>query len=145
MGQKVSRAVPPALEKLQRRFDAWRSAGRKGRRIPEELWASATGLAREVGITRVARTLGLDYVTLKRRLIRIAPPQASTSPTVAGPARASHAAGATFVELAVDPVARIPQCVVEFEGVRGKFTLRVAGYNPVDIVALAEALSRPER
>jgi hypothetical protein len=145
MGQKVSRAVAPALEKLQRRFAAWRSTGRKGRRIPEELWESATGLAREVGIHRVARTLGLDYISLKRRLVSSDLSQTKTSPTEAGPGRVSPAAGADFVELAVAPMARIPQCVVEFEGVRGKFTLRVGGDNAVDIVALAEALSRSER
>ena len=145
MGEKLSRATAPALEELQRRFNAWRSTGRKGRRIPEELWASATGLAREFGINRVARTLGLDYVSVKRRLVSSDPPQAKISPSEAGRGGASPVAGAEFVELAVAPMARIPQCVVEFEGVRGKFTLRVSGYNATDIVALAEALSRPER
>ena len=143
MGQKLSRAA--ALQELQRRFDAWRSTGRKGRRIPEELWASATGLAREFGVNRVARTLGLDYVSVKRRLVSSNLSQTKTSPTKAGRGGASPVAGAEFVELAVAPMARIPQCVLEFEGVRGKFTLRVGGYDAVDIVALAEALSRPER
>ncbi len=145
MGQQVSRTVAPALEELQRRFDAWRSTGRKGRRIPEELWASATGLAREFGINRVARTLGLDYVSVKRRLVSSDLSQAKTSPTEVGISSVSPAASAAFVELAVEPVARIPQCVVEYEGGRGKFTLRLGGYDAVDIVALAEALSRPER
>ena len=145
MGQKLSRAAAPALEELQRRFDAWRSTGRKGRRIPEDLWASVTGLAQEYGVNRVARTLGLDYVSVKRRLVSSDYPQAKTASTETGIGRASPAAGADFVELAVAPMARIPQCVVEFEGVRGKFTLRVGGYNAVDIVALAEALSRSER
>ncbi len=145
MGQQVSRTVAPALEELRRRFDAWRSTGRKGRRIPEELWAAATGLAQEYGVNRVARTLGLDYVSVKRRLDSSNSPQAKTSPTEAQAGRASPAAGARFIELAVEPMARLPQCVVEFEGVRGKFTLRVGGYNAADIVALAEALSRPQR
>ncbi len=145
MGQKISRVAAPRLEELQRRFDAWRSTGRKGRRIPEELWASATRLAREFGINRVARTLGLDYVSVKRRLVSSDLSQAKTSQTETGISSASYAAGADFVELAVAPMAGLPQCVVEYEGVRGKFTLRVGGYNAADIVALAEALSRPER
>jgi len=45
----------------------------------------------------------------------------------------------------MDAVTRTSECVVEFEGARGKFTLRLAGHNPADVVALAEALSRPER
>jgi len=40
-------------------------------------------LAREYGINRVARTLGLDYVTLKFRLLSSDTAQAKTSPTVA--------------------------------------------------------------
>ena len=143
MGQKLSRAQ--ALEELQRRFDAWRSTGRKGRRIPEELWASAISLARDYGIARVARTLGLDYVSVKRRLVSSDLSQTKASPSETGIRSTSPAAGAAFVELAVEPIARLPQCVVEFEGVRGKFTLRVGGYNAADIVALAEALSRPQR
>ncbi len=145
MGQQVSRTEAPALEELQRCFDAWRSTGRKGRRISEELWASAIGLARDYGVARVARTLSLDYVSVKRRLDRSDSPQAKTSSGEVGMSSASPAAGAGFIELAVEPMARLPQCVVEFEGVRGKFTLRVGGYNAADIVALAEALSRPER
>ena len=45
----------------------------------------------------------------------------------------------------MDTVTRIAECVVEFEGARGKFTLRLAGHNLADVVALAEALSRPEQ
>ncbi len=63
-------------------------------------------------------------------------PQTKSSPTTAEP---------TFVELAMGTVTRIAECVVEFEGARGKFTLRLAGHNPADVVALAEALSRPEQ
>ncbi len=39
-------------------------------------------------------------------------------------------------------VALTPECLIEFEGVRGKLTLRLAGHQSADIVALAEALSR---
>ncbi len=63
-------------------------------------------------------------------------PRTKSSPTTAEP---------TFVEFAMDTVTRTPECVIEFEGVRGKFTLRLAGHNPADVVALAEALSRPEQ
>jgi len=37
-------------------------------RIPERLWAAAVELAREAGVSRVARALRLDYYSLKRRL-----------------------------------------------------------------------------
>ena len=98
----------------------------------------ATLAAKELGVNPVSRAIGLDYTRLKRRVARSdgVSPQTKTSPTTIGP---------TFVELAMDTVTRIAECVVEFEGARGKFTLRLAGHNPADVVALAEVLSRPER
>ncbi|MBD3855651.1 MAG: hypothetical protein IFK92_03805 [Acidobacteria bacterium] len=138
MGQKISHPVAPVLEEAQRRFASWRSTGRKGRRIPEELWQAATLAAGELGVNPVSRAIGLDYMRLKRRVTGSdgVSPQTKSSPTTAEP---------TFVELAMDTVTRIAECVVEFEGARGKFTLRLAGHNPADVAALAEALSRPER
>ena len=136
MGQRVSAPVSPVLEELQRRFATWRSTGRKGRRIPEALWEAATAAARELGVNRVSRAAGLDYTRLKRRVLGDDAPQAETSPTATGP---------VFVELPTDSVAELAQCVVEFEGARGRFTIRLAGHNPAAVVALAEALSRPER
>ncbi len=134
MGQKVSHPVAPMLEEAQRRFTVWRSNGRKGQRIPEELWQLATAAARELGVNPVSRAIGLDYVRLKRRLDRSDTRQSKTSPTVAG---------ATFVEFPMNTVARTPECIIEFEGVRGKFTLRLASHQPTDVAALVEALPRP--
>jgi hypothetical protein len=138
MGQKISHPVAPVLEEAQRRFASWRSTGHKGRRIPEELWQTATLAARELGINPVSRAIGLDYMRLKRRVAGSdgVSPQTKSSPTTTEP---------TFVELAMDTVTRMAECVVEFEGARGKFTLRLAGHNPADVVALAEVLSRSER
>ena len=135
MGQIVSRPVAPVLEEAQRRFASWRSTGRKGRRIPEELWQAATLAARELGVNPVSRAIGLDYMRLKRRVARSngVGPQTMTSPTADRP---------TFIELPMD-VSRTPECVIEFEGMRGKFTLRLTGHQPADVAALAEALSRP--
>ena len=137
MGQRVSQPASPVLEELQRRFASWRSTGHKGERIPEALWEAAAVAAGELGINRVSRAIGLDYTRLKRRVARGGAPQVKTStPTATGP---------VFVELPLESVAQRPECVVEFEGVRGRFTIRLAGHNPAAVVALAEALSRPER
>jgi hypothetical protein len=128
--------VAPKLEELQRRFEAWRRTGRKGRRIPEALWGAATELARELGVHRVARALALDYTTLKGRVVGRVAAKAKASSSVVEPA---------FVELAVEAVARTPQSVVEFEGQCGKLTIRLTGHSPVDVVALVEALGRAGR
>ncbi len=135
MEREASQNVAPALEELRRQFDAWRREGRPGRHIPEALWNSAAALAREMGVNPVVRALHLDYGRLKRRVTGQVASKRQASPTPAEP---------TFVELAVDAVSRRPDCVVEFEGRRGKVTMRLAGHDPVAIVALAEALSRAE-
>ncbi len=134
MGQKVSHPVAPVLGEAQRRFTAWRSNGCKGQRIPEDLWQLATAAAKELGVNPVSRAIGLDYVRLKRRLDRSDSRQSKTPPSVAG---------ATFVEFPMNPVARTPECVIEFEGLRGKFTLRLIGHQPADVLALVETLSKP--
>ncbi len=47
------------------------------------------------------------------------------------------------IDLAMEAITRAPECVIEFEGMRGRFTMRLSGHNSADIAALAEALSRP--
>ena len=133
-----------SLEKVEHRFTAWRNAKRKGEQIPEELWSSATELAREIGINRVANVLHLDYTKLKHRVNGPVASKTNTALTAAGPASAPHADRPAFVEFAVEAVSRRPESVVEFEGRCGKITIRLAEHNPAEIVALVEALSRAE-
>ena len=38
-------------------------------RIPDNLWDLAVGAAREVGVNRAARALGLEYYALKKRVV----------------------------------------------------------------------------
>jgi hypothetical protein len=91
MVQKDSQTVVPSLEKVQHRFTAWRDAKRKGERIPKELWSSATELAREIGINRVANALHLDYTKLKHRVNGHVASKTNTTLTTTGPASAAHA------------------------------------------------------
>ncbi len=144
MVQKDSQTEVASLEKVQHRFTAWRNAKRQGERIPEELWSSATELAREIGINRVANALHLDYTKLKHRVNEPVASKTNTTLTTAGPGSAPHADRPAFVEFAVEAVSRRPESVVEFEGRCGKITIRLAEHNPAEIVALVEALSRAE-
>ncbi len=132
MGRKIQQTMLPALKDLQQRFSAWREAGRSGRRIPEELWQTATELARQLGVNPVSKAIGLDYAGLKRRLV-------GNDPT------AAPIATSAFIELAVDNVSRTPACMIEFEGRRGKLTIQLNQYNPTEVLALAKALVRTER
>lgn len=60
--------LPLALSAVRRQFDQWRSRHRKHTRLPKELWRQAAALAREHGLNKTARALGLDYYSLKKHL-----------------------------------------------------------------------------
>jgi len=59
---------------LRHRIEAWRSTctGPQGR-MPERLWREAVLLAGEHGLERVASSLGLNRLALKRRLGTLEP------------------------------------------------------------------------
>ena len=64
--EKMSRE-PVGLEALRDQVEAWRGARPRTRSMPEALWSEAVLMARELGVYRVARTLRLNFDTLKRR------------------------------------------------------------------------------
>ena len=55
------------LSQLRRRIERWRGTRVKRSPMPPELWTAATELARELGVYRVARELGVGYGSLKER------------------------------------------------------------------------------
>lgn len=55
------------LEALLDQIEGWRRMRPRPRAMPEPLWNEAAALARELGVYRVARALGLNFETLKRR------------------------------------------------------------------------------
>ena len=61
-------AEPARVAAVRRRFEFWRSTRQGRARIPERLWKSAARLAATYGLCRTARTLGLDYNALKKRV-----------------------------------------------------------------------------
>jgi hypothetical protein len=62
-----SRGTPglARLTQLRRRIEWWRRTRVKRSPMPPELWIAATELARELGVYRVARELGVGYESLK--------------------------------------------------------------------------------
>jgi hypothetical protein len=98
-----------ALEDVERGFRQWREGHKTGTRIPPQLWAAAAELAREHGVSRIAKKLGLDFGSLKMRMEGVA-----------------GAAGATaeprFVEVFAAPAASaevMRECVIELENEHG--------------------------
>jgi len=83
MNTREQTTLPLALSRARRQFDQWRSRHRKHTRLPEELWRLAAAVAREHGLNKTARTLGLKYYSLKKHLDEMTAEQAI--PTKAEP------------------------------------------------------------
>jgi hypothetical protein len=122
-------AMPARLEAGRRRFEQWRRA-RKGRsRIPERLWTSAVRLAEAYGLCRTARTLGLDYKALKKRITSADPHDSSGQETATA-----------FVELVPPRRTGLPQCIVELEDPGGaKMRIHLTGAEAPDLPALSRS------
>lgn len=131
MSVKPPANVPTPLSLARRQLDQWRSRQRGRKRLPRELWSKAAALAREHGINKTARILGLKYKSLKKHL-EAAPPGASDS----GEARPE------FMELL--PRERMPssiECMIEWEESNGgKMRMQVKGARMEDLASLARGL-----
>ena len=139
------RGVEPArFEVVRRRFELCRRT-RQGRApIPEKLWTSAVKLTATYGLCRTARTLGLDYNALKRRVESAG---VNGSPAGPGPKRRMPARSTpterksaqdpamTFVELPSLEPAGASECLVELEHPRGaKMRIRLTGRQSSELV-----------
>jgi hypothetical protein len=82
----------------------WREQRRGGERIPKGLWGEAARAAREYGVNRVSKALGLDYNHLKRRAGRC-----ESRP------EGQRGTGAAFVELETPAGESAAACVVELQ------------------------------
>ncbi len=60
--------VEERAERLRLRIEHWRRTRQKRRPMPAELWTATTELAREAGVYYVARSLGINYASLKERV-----------------------------------------------------------------------------
>ena len=104
MDTSRTKEVSAGLERARVELANWRERRIGGGRIPEGVWGEAVRAARQYGVNRVSKTLGLDYNQLKRR--------------AGGGAKATEpmrGAGPVFVELeGLRPEAGVA-CVVELE------------------------------
>jgi hypothetical protein len=122
--------VPAGLEATRRRFERWRASRPAGRRIPASLWAAAVRLARELGVSRTANALRLDYYSLQQRLADEPSdrPAAQTGP------------GTTFLELPAALGCGPCECVFEREDAAGtKIRLQLKGLPTPDLIALSRS------
>ena len=113
------------LEKTRRRITRWRETRtHRGAPMPAALWAAAIALARQHGLYTTARTLRVDYGSLKRRR------DAGGAGRVSSP---------TFVELPAAQPPGLGPCVIDLEAPRGRrMRIEVTGVTVADLVTLTQ-------
>jgi len=133
MRSKKTAVIPARLEAGRQRFERWRRTRQGHSRIPEPLWTSAVRLARAYGLCKTARTLGLDYNALKRRVASARPGDSFAPKAVEAKVARQEMA---FVELVPPQGACLPECIVELEHPHGaKMRIRLTGQQSSEVVA----------
>ena len=137
MGTRKRRDLPPRLEGLCRRFERWRRTRKVRSRIPEPLWAAAVKVADTYGIHRTARTLRVNYYSLKKRVEEASAVTASRVP--------GEAAEATFLELPAPVWPGCGECTLELENAGGaKMRVHLKGVEAPDLPALSRSFWQVE-
>lgn len=100
-------------------------------RLPEELWTMAVELARKHGVNRTARTLRLDYYSLKKRLDAASP---------------SGRSAAAFIEILPGGMSSFcTECLMELEDGKGaKMRIHLKGAEFPDLAAITRMFRRGE-
>ena len=131
MNPRLPANVPMPLSIARRQLDQWRNQQQGRKRLPQELWSKAVALAREHGLNKTARTLGLKYDSLRKHL-------EAAPPVVSDPGKARP----EFMELL--PEAMIPsslECTIEWEEGNGaKIRMHVKGASMTDLASFARGL-----
>jgi len=118
---------PVTFSSVRRRLERWRGSRSRGRRIPPELWSAAAELAREQGISRTARELGLGYDALKKHAEAVEVPEAAST--------------MEFVEVPLGVLGSAPECVLELEDGHGaRLRVELKGPATSEVEAVARAL-----
>ena len=124
--------IPVAITELRGQLEEFRSAHPPRTRLPPSLWQSAVELARCHGLYVVARSLKLDYSTLKRHLNGSAEGRGTRKK-----------AEAKFIELIGATRHSVDEYVIEFESARGpKLRIHCKTNTPPDWPALLGAWRR---
>ena len=122
--------LPESITELGAQLEEFRATHPPRTRLPESVWQSATELARCHGLYVVARSLRLDYSTLKKR--------ANGSTLSCRPRQKKSSQ--RFVELVGTARASVDEYVVEFASARGaRLRVHCKTSTPPDWGALLQA------
>ena len=156
MGTRQAHAQRSRLEGVRRRFERWRRTREVLSRIPEPLWAAAVKVAGVSGISHTAKTLGVNYQTLKKRIAeaatvsdgpgRAAADQCRPLPTNATRKRVPRRCPSSvrsvpaFLELAPPMGTGSCQCTLELEdGGGAKMRVHLQSVEAPDLAALSRS------
>ena len=129
MDTRNTRHLPAGLERLQQRLERWRRTRKPPSRIPDSFWAAAVTMAKTYGVNRTARTLRLDYYSLKERVDQEAAAVSDFKPIPM-----------PFVELASLPTAGPCLCRLELENVDGvKMRVQLRSVAMPDLAAISRS------
>ena len=70
MGKQRNEPSPEDLDPLRERIRVWRSTRHRPKAMPPHIWNHAVVLAREFGVCKVARAVGLDYTALRKKVAK---------------------------------------------------------------------------
>ena len=129
MKTRTKAPIPTALAKGRRRFDEFRRRHRPRAPLSKDLWSLAVDLAKELGLNRTARALGLDYYSLKKRVDSAGDP--GNKPE--------------FLELLPGGFPPGPECIIELEDAAGaKMRIHLKGAELPDLADMARVFQRGE-
>jgi hypothetical protein len=132
MAHRSGSALPADVEGLRRRIDDWRRTRTRRSPMPRQLWEGAVALTRTHGVYPIARALGVNYDSLKRRVVT----------ETSGRGRA-EAAAVSFVELRPSvpfDLSRPAAAVVELSNRGGdKLAIHLSAGGDIDVTSLAAA------
>ena len=126
MGRKIG-VVPDSIKGLAEELQQFRSTHAMRTRLPEGLWQKAVEAAQQHGLYVVARSLGLDYSSLQKRMdgapldgrVRRAGDSAAADRRTSPKPGVSSTASPAFVELARSVGVGGDEYVIEFESRAG--------------------------
>jgi hypothetical protein len=124
MAGRDQHEVPVDLARVRDQLTAWRRTTKPRSLIPDSLWESAVKLAAKHGLNRTARTLKLDYYSLKKRV------------------NAQQQQGgndSAFIELP-HGLNALPECVIEGEDSAGTWRVHLKGYSASDIAVVGRGM-----
>jgi hypothetical protein len=135
MSTGTMRGLPARLEGVLRRFEKWRRTCKTRARIPGPLWDSAVKMAVAYGLHRTAKTLSVNYYSLKKRVEK----------EVSAASESKVDAATTFVELTPSVVGGGCECLLELDDADGaKMRVHLKGIAAPDLAALSRSFWRGE-